>query len=145
MRSARGIYKSWCLRGGQKGVSAKRAHLAGAEVPRGVTEVGVYKAGKGAFLQSALYLSGAEAPGFIKVGVYRAGKGAFLQSAPTSPARRGGVPSFKKGVESRRLSEPVFPWQRQEWGNVSRGTVGKGVGQKSFCNLRKTLAKKKGR
>ena len=69
-----------------------------------------------------------------------------FERRPT-PRRHGGAvpPPFKKGVESRRLSEPVFPWQRQERGNVSRGTAGKGVGQKSFCNLRKTLAKKKGR
>lgn len=144
--SARGIHKSWRLQSGERGVPVKHA------TPRRCRSAeGVYRSWrlqseeKSVSTKCALPRRRGSARGVIKVGVYRAGKRAFPQSAPRRAGAEGRRLSFQKGVESRRLSEPVFPWQRQEWGNVSRGTVGKGVGQKSFCNLRKTLAKKKGR
>ena len=145
-RKCPGRYNSWRLQSGERGVPAKRAKPRRRGSARGVIKVGVYKARKRAFPQSVPTSPARKRRGIYKSWHLQSGqKGVSAKRAP--PRRHGGAvpPPFKKGVESRRLSEPVFPWQRQERGNVSRGTAGKGVGQKSFCNLRKTLAKKKGR
>lgn len=145
--SARGIHKSWRLQGGQKGVSAKRA------LPRRrVSTEGGYRSWR---LQSgkrsvstkcALPRRRGSARGVIKVGVYRAGKGAFLQSAPRLAGAEGRRPFFQKKGWSHAACRSLFflgGGRSGEMFHVER--PGKGVGQKSFCNLRKTLAKKKGR